>query len=110
MEVRKEEFPVVLQAYELQDNKELFIAEQVVNNQGDVDAFTLRYAGKLIKAKQAPGMHSKDHTHSSYGAHGAHKKRSSAGTIVLIIVIILIILLVIGFATGWIQQTFGIDL
>ena len=85
MDVRKEDFPVVLQAYEILNSKELFIAEQVVNSQTEVDAFTNRFAGKVIKAKQ---WSNKDKDNATV----VKRSGTSAGTIILIIVIILIIL------------------
>ena len=51
MDFRKEELPATIQAYDLVDNNEIFLAEQLVNNQSEIDLFTSRYAGKLIKAK-----------------------------------------------------------
>jgi hypothetical protein len=102
MDVRKEDFPVVLQAYEIFDHKELFIAEQVVNNQTEVDTFTARYSGKLIKAKQWTDKN------NNRPQTVTRKSGTSATTIILIIVVILVILVAIGFATGWIQQHFNI--
>ena len=106
MDIRKEDFPVVLQAFEMLDNKEVFIAELVVNNQAEVDAFTTRYTGKLIKAKQWTDT---KNTRQNYTTTH-QKKTSSSGLLWLIILIILIALIVIGFATGWIQETFNIHL
>ena len=51
MEVRNSDFPVVVQAYEPSNKQDVFIAEQVVNSQAEIDGFTLRFAGKLIKAR-----------------------------------------------------------
>lgn len=105
MDVRKEDFPVVLQAFEMLNNKEVFIAEMVVHNQAEVDTFTARYSGKLIKAKQWTSDAKTDrHEYTGY-----KKKSSSVGSIILIILLILIVLVVIGFATGWIQRTFNIN-
>ena len=39
MELRKEEFPVALQAYEVRGDHEDFLAEQVVNTQTEADKF-----------------------------------------------------------------------
>lgn len=50
MEIRKTEFPVTLQAFEIRESKEEFIAEQVVISQPEADHFTSRFNGKLIKA------------------------------------------------------------
>lgn len=103
MEVRKDQFPVVIQAYEISGSRETFIAEQVVHNQSEINVFSTRYAGKLIKARQLTSAESGQLKNTS------HKRgKSPVGTIILVIVILLVILIAIGFYTGWIQQTFGI--
>ena len=55
MRVRDNEFPVVIQAYDTRDKQDLFVAEQVVNTQAEVDTFTSRYAGKLIRVRLPNG-------------------------------------------------------
>ena len=107
MNVRKEDFPVVLQAYDLVDNKELFLAEQVVNNQADVDTFSARFAGKLIKAKQWATTDTA-RTASTVSTTTTRRKSSSATTAIVIILIILIVLAVVGYYTGWIQENLNI--
>ena len=52
MDIRKEDFPVALQAYELRNKEEEFLAEQVVNTQAEADVFMTRFQGKLIKAHE----------------------------------------------------------
>lgn len=105
MRVKKEGFPVVVQAYESVLNKpDHFIAEQIVYTQEAVDAFTARYAGKLIRQRPLTSAEV-----SRQPGEVRHKRRSSLGVIVLIL-LILAILIFIGFATGWIQETFGVDL
>ncbi|MDB5193862.1 MAG: hypothetical protein JWQ96_3425 [Segetibacter sp.] len=104
MVLSKDQFPVVVQAYDIRDNKEFFVAEQIVHGQSDVDTFTARYAGKLIKARALSATEGNQHATKTHV-----KKSSSAGMIILIIVIILIALIVVGFYTGWIQRTFGIN-
>ena len=47
MELRKEEFPVALQAYEVRGDREDFLAEQVVSTQTEADKFMSMYAGRL---------------------------------------------------------------
>jgi hypothetical protein len=105
MIVSKDNFPVVLQAYEIQNNKEVFLAEQVVNNQGEVDTFTTRFTGKLIKAKQFTDGVKKTGTNTNY-----KKSKVSVPVIILIILIILVGLIVVGFSTGWIQENLGISI
>jgi len=103
MILNKDQFPVVVQAYEITDNKEFFVAEQVVASQAEVDVFVNRYAGKLIKARALTSTE-----RNTSQTTTTTPRRSSAGTTVLIILIILAILIAIGFYTGWIQRTFGI--
>jgi uncharacterized protein HemX len=102
MEVRKDQFPVVIQAYEITGTKEVFIAEQIVNSQAEINVFSTRYTGKLIKARQL--------TSAEAGQNKTVNKtsKSSTGTILLVIVVILVILFAVGLYTGWIQQNFGI--
>src|SRR5262245_63710662 len=52
MELRKEEFPVALQAYEVRGDHEDFVAEQVVNTQTEADQFMSMYPGRLIKTRE----------------------------------------------------------
>ena len=106
MILNKDQFPVVVQAYEITDNKEFFVAEQVVASQSEVDVFVNRYAGKLIKARALTSTE-RNTSHTNSVPTTTHR-RSSAGTIVLIILIILAILIAVGFYTGWIQTNFGI--
>ena len=115
MILQKDQFPLTIQAYEMKGNVELFIAEQVVSNQAEVDTFSNKYAGKLIKAK----AYSPSHAHTNSGNSTStgtstisttRNRKSSAGTIIVVILIILAILIAIGFYTGWIQRTTGITL
>lgn len=105
MRVKKEGFPVVVQAYESVTAKpDHFIAEQIVYTQEAVDAFTARYAGKLIRQRPLTSAEV-----SRQPGEVKHKRRSTLGVVVLLL-LILAILIFIGFATGWIQETFGIEL
>lgn len=106
MRVKDNEFPVVLQAYDTRDRQDLFVAEQVVHTQAEVDTFTSRYAGKLIKVRLPNGQELKHDEHSRPVA----RRRSSGGTVILLVLLVLIALAVVGFATGWIQNTFGWNL
>ncbi len=101
MDLRNEDLPVTLQAFDLLDNKEIFIAEQIVNSQSEVSTFTNRYAGKLIKAKKAAVNDNK-----AYSSNAPVQKRSSSSANIVMILIILIIaaLVIYGFSTGWIQE------
>ena len=102
MELSKDQFPVVVQAFEITDNKEFFVAEQVVNSQAEVETFSTRYSGKVIKARAL------NSTEVSQNRTVYSKRRKTpVGTILLIILIIIIVLIAIGYYTGWIQTTFG---
>ena len=109
MEVRKEDFPVVVQAFDTSGNADVFIAEQVVNSQLEIDSFTSRYTGKLIKARRlTEAEHSREHT-----AHSTTTTRrgTTVGTYIAIVIILIIVaLVVVGFTTGWIQSTFNIQM
>lgn len=99
MDLRKEELPATIQAYELVNDKEIFLAEQLVNSQSEIEAFTNRYAGKLIKAKTVPPVENQKYENTVY-----HKKNSSTGLVMVIIILILAALIIYGFSTGWIQE------
>lgn len=102
MILSKDQFPITIQAYEITNNKEYFIAEQVVHTQAEVDNFVSRYAGKVIKARPLT-------TAETNVAKRSHRRgTSSSGLVILIILIILAILIAIGLYTGWIQRTFNI--
>ena len=105
MTLHPNEFPITIQAFDITNNREFFIAEQVVNNQQEVDTFSSRYAGKVIKAKALATTATTTTTTTRQT-----KSKSSAGTVFLIILIILVILIAVGFYTGWIQRTTGISL
>jgi hypothetical protein len=94
--------PATLQAYDLQDDREIFLAEQVVNNQSEIATFTTRYAGKLIKAKaQVPA----DTYAGGYRPTiTQRRKKSTAGIILLVVLLVLVALAIYGYTTGWLQQ------
>lgn len=101
MDLRKDDLPATLQAFDLYDNKEIFIAEQVVNSQSEIETFTSRYAGKLIKALKVPVRDI-----NSYSAEGYKKPpaASSTGIVMIILIVIIVALVIYGFSTGWIQE------
>lgn len=105
MNLQKEDLPATIQAYELQNDKEIFIAEQVVNSQSEIETFTNRYAGKLIKAKTIPLSEANSFANPVY-----KKKRSSAGLVMIIIILIIVVLVVYGISTGWIQEKFNLKI
>ncbi len=105
MDIKKEDLPVMLQAFDLEDGTEIFVAEQLVSSQADVDKFTVLYAGKIIKA-------SKEIVNAKHpSAVVTAKKRNPATGLVMIAIILIVLALVIyGFATGWIQQKFNLNI
>jgi type VI protein secretion system component VasF len=107
MVVNEREFPVVVEAYQPADNGDLFVAEQMVRNQSEVDLFSRRYAGYIIKAR---GIKENEFIKENNG----HTRRTTvprrgipAWAILLLIVVVLV---VVGFTTGWIQRTFELNL
>ena len=105
MEIRKTEFPIVVQAYDNNSTDERFVAEQVVNNQSEIDLFTSRYAGKLIKART---LSDTELYRSAHAANHPHRRGSNSGIYILLFIIIALV--VVGFATGWIQRNFNIQI
>src|SRR5215469_13349920 len=100
MELRKDEFPVALQAYDVHGDHENFIAEQVVNTQSEADTFMSMYAGRLIKTREIRPVETKHYT-------SEHRRRRPNALPWIILLAIIIILLIAGFATGWIQSMIG---
>ena len=119
MVINDREFPVVVQAYQPSANGELFVAEQMVRNQVEVDAFSSRYAGYVIKARVVKenemvpeytnGNSTKRTVVNSDGTRrtAIHRRGIPAWAIFLLIVVVLV---VVGFTTGWIQRTFELNL
>jgi type VI protein secretion system component VasF len=109
MVINDREFPVVVQAYQPSANGELFVAEQMVRNQVEVDAFSSRYAGYVIKARvvkenEMVPEYSNDNVKRRMDIH---RRGIPAWAIFLLIVVVLV---VVGFTTGWIQRTFELNL
>ena len=109
MIVNEREFPVVVQAFQSSGNQELFVAEQVVNSQTEVDSFSSRYAGHVIKARivnnaelQADGREVRRRNRAT--------RRSSGAAAWALILLVIVALIVVGFTTGWIQKTFNLNL
>lgn len=111
MVINEKEFPVVVQAYQPSANGELFVAEQMVRNQVEVDAFSSRYAGYVIKARVIKDNEMvpeySDGTVSGTRRTAVHRRGIPAWAIFLLIVVVLV---VVGFTTGWIQRTFELNL
>jgi hypothetical protein len=107
MIVNEREFPVVVQAYQGSGNQELFVAEQVVNSQTEVDSFASRYAGFVIKARIVNDAEVADSKAVRERSRGRRKSGAAAWTLILLLIVALI---VVGFTTGWIQRTFNLNL
>ena len=106
MEVRNSDFPVVVQAYEPSNKQDVFIAEQVVNTQAEIDGFTLKFAGKLIKARSLNDTEKERQRHVSSRGHSSGGSRSYLWIFILLLIVVLI---GVGFYTGWIQKTFNVS-
>jgi hypothetical protein len=106
MEVRNTDFPVVVQAYEPSNKQDVFIAEQVVNSQAEIDGFTLRFAGKLIKARSLSDTEIERQRHITKRRDAPKAGSSYLWVFVLLLIVVLI---GVGFYTGWIQRTFNIS-
>lgn len=106
MEVRNAEFPVVVQAYEPSNKQDVFIAEQVVNSQAEIDGFTLRFAGKLIKARSLSETETERQRYVASRRNDSSKNSSYLWVFILLLIVVLI---GVGFYTGWIQRTFNIS-
>jgi hypothetical protein len=99
MQLGNEELPATLQAFDLSNDQEIFLAEQLVSNQTEIENFTSRYAGKLIKAKKNAISRNASYTTAGY------KSRFSAFNLLMILFVLAIAVLVLyGLSTGWIQQ------
>jgi hypothetical protein len=94
MELRRQDFPVTLQAYEVRDARENFVAEQVVATQTEADNFMTLYAGKLIKTRPIERAELR---------REVHKHHRAAVPAWVWVLAILIILAVVAYATGWLQ-------
>lgn len=102
MELRKEEFPIALQAYEVRGDHEDFVAEQVVASQTEADNFMSLYSGRLIKTRDVRPVETKYRAGYTTGY-----KRRSAVSGWLIFLLVLVVLVVAGLATGWLQTIVG---
>lgn len=100
MELRRDDFPIALQAYEVRGDHEEFVAEQVVNSQAEADKFMNLYAGKLIKTNEVRRVE-RERYHTATAHHPARRTGIPAWIIVLIV---LVILFVVAYSTGWLQQ------
>lgn len=107
MVINEREFPVVVEAYQPSANGDLFVAEQMVQNQLEADSFSSRYAGYVIKARvvKENELAADRRTHAKRTA--IHRRGIPAWAIFLLIVVVLV---VVGFTTGWIQKTFGLNM
>ncbi|MGZ5246090.1 MAG: hypothetical protein ACXWV5_03365 [Flavitalea sp.] len=104
MDVRKEEFPIVIQAYDTDAKNDNFLAEQVVHSQAEVDLFTSRFTGKLIKARKLTTSEfrptKEEHVDKT-------KARSGSGILWVIVLLVIAGLVAWGWYTGWIATQFN---
>jgi hypothetical protein len=109
MVINEKEFPVVVQAYQPGREGELFVAEQMVRNQTEVDAFSSRYAGYVIEARVVKENEfvAKSNYDNRTRRTAVHRRGLPAWAILILIVVVLA---VVGFTTGWIQKTFELNL
>ncbi len=107
MDLHNEELPATLQAFELNDNREVFLAEQVVNTQAEITNFTNRYSGKLIKAKAILQGNNRAEIHA---VSNVKKPKSSINVVMIIVVLALLALAIYGFSTGWIQNKLNLNI
>jgi hypothetical protein len=107
MIVNDREFPVVVQAYQSSGAQELFVAEQVVSNQTEVDSFVSRYAGHVIKARM---VNDAELQKDGRAVRHRNRSRNSGATAWALILLVIVALIVVGFTTGWIQRTFNLNL
>lgn len=107
MDLHNEQLPATLQAFDLADNQEVFLAEQVVNSQAEIVNFTNRYSGKLIKAKLP--VAAANGTFSSQPGPVV-KSKSSVNAVMVVVVLVLLALAVYGFSTGWIQEKLHLNI
>lgn len=105
MVINEKEFPVVVQAYQPTATGELFVAEQMVNTQAQVDTFSSRYAGCVIKARVVKDDELVTDRDAATRRSDVPRRGIPAWAIVLLLIVVLI---VVGFTTGWIQRTFDI--
>jgi uncharacterized membrane protein YcjF (UPF0283 family) len=107
MDLQNEELPATLQVFELKDNREFFLAGQVVNTQAEVTIFTNRFTGKLIRAKSiAPGTD----PGSLHSLNTVKKPTSSINAVMIVVILVLLGLAIYGFSTGWIQDKLNLNM
>lgn len=99
MDIRKEDFPVALQAYDVRGEREDFVAEQVVNSQTEADKFMSLYAGRLIKTRDVRPVETR--------RQQFQRRRRAPSVFWITLLLVIVVLLIIGFATGWIQTMIG---
>lgn len=105
MDVRREEFPIVIQAYDADNRNDDFLAEQVVHSQAEVDLFTSRFTGKLIKARK---LTTSEHRTDKEDHVDTTRSRSGSGIVWIILLLVIAGLVAWGWYTGWIQAQLDI--
>ena len=101
MELRREDFPITLQAYNVHGADEEFVAEQVVNTQAEANNFMSMYAGKLIKTRDI--RRNEVHARDIEDRRNFRRRTRTATPVWAIVLVILVVLLIVAYATGWLQ-------
>jgi len=106
MRLHNNEFPVVVEAYDnrTSDRDDRFVAEQVVYSQDEIDNFTARYAGMLIKARTLNNQEMEIRHHPN-----VRRRTNSSAGIWIFFLVLLLAAIAVGWYTGWIQRTFHIN-
>ena len=107
MELRREEFPVALQAFEVRGDREDFVAEQVVSSQVEADNFMSLYAGRLIKTRELRPVETRRFEGDNRRTATIAPRRRAGISPWVVILLLIVVLLIVGFATGWIQTMIG---
>lgn len=104
MELRSNDFPIALQAYDLHNDAEKFVAEQLVSTRAEAERFRVKYAGKLIKARY---LHPDDEDEIESAKHDPEKTSFSFPPWAIVISILLVILIA-AILSGWLERILGI--
>ncbi|HEY0434309.1 MAG TPA: hypothetical protein VGC95_10580 [Chitinophagaceae bacterium] len=104
MDIRKDDFPVALQAYDVRGDHEDFLAEQVVASQAEADRFMSMYSGRLIKTREIRPVETR---HYATTAPATARRRAGGSAFWVVLLLVIAVLLIVGFATGWIQTMIG---
>jgi hypothetical protein len=100
MELRKDDFPIALQAYDIHENSVDFVAEQVVKTEEEAENFMSRYPGKLISARNIESEKSKR-------LYDINSLKNDFPVWAVFLGILLVILMA-ALLSGWLQKQLGL--